>query len=241
MRSSTLPMPDAAAREHSERVVAAVCAAIAQAGGFIPFDEYMRTVLYAPALGYYVAGAWKLGRGGDFVTAAEMTPLFATALAAQVDAILAATRAREIVELGAGSGRLAAGLLNALASRGAPPRSYAILDVSPDLRERQRATIERDAGAHAHRVTWIDALPHTIDGAVVANEALDAIPVHVVVRRDGEWYERGAGCADGAGLAWSERPLADERWRRSASRRMSTTRASSTPRPKRWWRPSDGG
>ena len=101
----------------------------------------MQLVLYAPGLGYYVAGARKLGGEGDFVTAPETTPLFAQALAAQVAPILAATTAREIVEFGAGSGALAADLMNALARLGALPSRYAILDVSPDLRERQRAEI----------------------------------------------------------------------------------------------------
>ena len=108
----------------------------------------MQLVLYAPGLGYYVAGARKFGAAGDFVTAPEMTPLFARALAAQVAAILAATTAREIVELGAGSGALAADLLNALAGRDALPSRYAILEVSPDLRERQRAEIARRAPEH---------------------------------------------------------------------------------------------
>jgi SAM-dependent MidA family methyltransferase len=212
MATSDLPLPDALARQHSDRVVAHVCAAIAAAGGFLPFDRYMHEVLYARGLGYYAAGAAKLGPGGDFTTAPEMTPLFAAAIATQVDAILAATRAREVIELGGGSGRLAAGLLDALASRGALPSRYAILDVSPELRDRQRATIGRDARAHVERVTWIDRLPDSIDGCVIANEVLDAIPVHVVARRGGVWYERGVGCDGASGRpGWSERPLVHER------------------------------
>ena len=186
-----LPVPDADARSHSERVVAAVRAAIARAGGFIPFSRYMELALYAPGLGYYAAGARKLGAGGDFVTAPEMTPLFATALATQVAAILAASGRREIVELGGGSGRLAADLLAALAARDALPARYAILEVSPDLAERQRATLERDAPAQLARVAWISALPETIDGVLIANEVLDAVPCALVARRAGEWRERG--------------------------------------------------
>ncbi len=221
MAISTLPLPDPSAREHSERVVARVCAAIARAGDFLPFDAYMRLVLYEPALGYYVAGATKLGSGGDFTTAPQMTPLFARALAAQVEAILAVTQSRDIVELGGGSGRLAADLLNALAARDALPSRYALLDVSPQLRERQRATIARDAPAYARLVQWIDRLPDAIGGAVLANEVLDAIPVHVVARHDGEWRERGVGCDDASReLRWSERPLADARLRDVAQRRF---------------------
>jgi SAM-dependent MidA family methyltransferase len=99
-------LPDPDARAHSARVVAAVSDAIAAAGGFLTLERYLALVLYAPGLGYYVSGTAKFGREGDFVTAPELTPLFAGALATQVDAILAATTARRIVELGAGSGAL---------------------------------------------------------------------------------------------------------------------------------------
>jgi len=205
--SSALPDPDADARAHSAAVLADVRAAIAAAGGFVPFDQYMQRVLYAPGLGYYVAGARKFGVDGDFVTAPELTPLFGRALATQVAAILAVSQGRQVVELGAGSGALAADLLNALAERDALPAQYLILDVSPELRERQRATIAARAPAHAGHVVWIDAPPATIDGAIVMNEVLDAIPPAIVTRRDGAWFERGVTAP--TGLAWAERPLRD--------------------------------
>jgi SAM-dependent MidA family methyltransferase len=224
-----LPEPDAAAREHSARVVAAVCADIARAGGWISFARYMHEVLYAPGLGYYVAGARKFGAAGDFVTSPELTPLFAQALAVQVAPILAATKAREFVEFGAGSGALAADLLLALDAHGALPSRYAILDVSPDLRERQRATIARRAPDLLARVEWLEALPAAIEGVVLMNEVLDAIPPHVVARSNGEWFERGVSdgpaavdsrSTDGVtsdattnerigALQWVDRPLAD--------------------------------
>lgn len=204
---SELPLPDAAARAHSERVLAHIRGAIDAAGGFLPFDRYMGLALYAPGLGYYSAGATKLGAAGDFVTAPEMTPLFAGALATQLAAILAVTGKREIVELGGGSGRLAADLLEALAARGALPSRYAILEVSPDLRERQRATLARDAASHLSRVAWLDALPESIDNVVLANEVLDALPVQIAVRRGGTWLERGVGWdAAASRFAWAERP-----------------------------------
>jgi SAM-dependent MidA family methyltransferase len=212
------PEPEAAAREHSARVEAAVRADIAAAGGWIPFVRYMQQVLYAPGLGYYVAGARKFGAAGDFVTAPELTPLFAAALAAQVEAILAATRAREIIELGAGSGALAADLLNVLAARDALPGRYAILDLSPDLRERQRATIESRASEHLARVEWLAALPRAIDGVVLMNEVLDAIPPHLVVRQDGRWFERGV--AAGKRLEWADRPLSNPDLRTRAKARF---------------------
>ena len=215
-----LPEPGAAARSHSERVTAHIRAAIAAGAGHIPFARYMELALYAPGLGYYAAGARKLGAAGDFITAPEMTPLFATALATQVASILAATGRRELVELGGGSGRLAADLLGALAARDALPSRYAILEVSPDLAQRQRATLAHEAPAHLDRVEWIAALPDTIDGALIANEVLDAVPVDLVARRGGRWFERGVTW-DGArgGLAWSERP-AGERLAATAAARF---------------------
>ena len=214
-----LPEPDADARAHSIRVVASVRDAIAAADGFLTLERYLALVLYAPGLGYYVAGARKFGRGGDFVTAPELTPLFGGALAMPVEAVLAATRGRRIVELGAGSGALAADILGALAARDALPSRYEIVEVSPELRERQRETIATRAGAHASAVVWHAALPESIEGAVILNEVLDAVPPHVIVRRDGAWLERGV--VDGPhGLALAERPLDDERLRALAQRRF---------------------
>jgi len=214
----SLPEPPAAEREHSARVVAAVHAEIARVGGWIAFARYMQIVLYAPGLGYYVAGARKFGPAGDFVTAPETTKLFAQALAAQVAPILAATAAREIVEFGAGSGALAADILNALAKLDALPSRYAILEVSPDLRERQRAHVASVAPDHAARIEWLDALPAAIDGAVLMNEVLDAIPPHLIVRRNGQWLERGVTC--GATLEWTDRPLDDASLRALAAERF---------------------
>jgi SAM-dependent MidA family methyltransferase len=223
-----LPEPDTAARAHSERVTAHIRSVIASSGHRIPFSRYMDLALYAPGLGYYAAGATKLGAAGDFVTAPEMTPLFATALASQVAAILDATERREIVELGGGSGRLAADLLLALAARDALPSRYAILEVSPDLASRQRETLERLAPAQRGRVTWIDALPGSIDGALIANEVLDAVPCALIARREGRWHERGVGWtaapsaagddARGA-FAWIDAP-ADDRFAALATTRF---------------------
>ncbi len=205
---SALPAPNADARAHSAQVAAHIRAEIAAAGGWITFAHYMQLALYAPGLGYYAAGAAKFGAAGDFVTAPEMTPFFARALAVQVAAILDATAQREILELGAGSGRLAADLLVALAARDALPSRYLILEPSPDLRERQRSTIARDAAAHAHRVAWLDALPESVAGAVLANEVLDAVPVHLVARRGTAICERGVVVSGdpSAAFAWEERP-----------------------------------
>ena len=203
-----VPVPDDEARAHSARVAARVRDEIGRAGGFITFARYMDLVLYAPGLGYYVAGARKFGDAGDFVTAPELTPLFGAALARQIEVVLATTSAREIVELGAGSGALAASMLNALAEAKALPSRYAILEPSPELRARQQATLEALSARSGARIEWIERLPDTIGGIVVMNEVLDAIAPNMVARRDGQWYERGVALAD-ATFAWAERPLDD--------------------------------
>jgi SAM-dependent MidA family methyltransferase len=199
-------------------VASAVREAIAAEGGFLPLERYIALVLYAPGLGYYAAGARKFGEGGDFTTAPEMTPLFAQALAGPVATLLAASGAREIVELGAGTGALAADLLRTLAADDAAPACYRILEVSADLRERQRATLAARAPGALGRVEWIETLPARIDGAVIMNEVLDAVPPHVVARRAGEWRERGV-VFDG-GLRIVERPLANARLRALAEDRF---------------------
>ncbi|HEX6793128.1 MAG TPA: SAM-dependent methyltransferase, partial [Casimicrobiaceae bacterium] len=148
MSETRLPLPDADGRSHSARVVACVRDEIERAGGFISFARYMEIVLYAPSLGYYVAGARKFGAAGDFVTGPELSPLYGAAIARQIAAIFALSAAREIVELGAGSGALAASLLHAL---DAPPSRYRILEVSPQLCDMQRATIAARAPAMLER------------------------------------------------------------------------------------------
>jgi SAM-dependent MidA family methyltransferase len=214
----TLPVPDSDAQRHSARVVAHVRDEIARAGGFITFERYMDLVLYAPGLGYYVAGARRFGAAGDFVTGPETTPLYGAAIAHQLQPLLAATREREIVELGAGSGALAAAVL---AELGASAKRYRILEVSPDLRARQQAAVVAAVPEHARRVEWLDRLPESIDGVVVMNEVLDAVAPRVVARRSGAWLELGVTWREGA-LAFDERPLDDARVRAMAEERFPT-------------------
>jgi SAM-dependent MidA family methyltransferase len=218
--TSTLPEPDAGAREHAARVREAVVTAIDARGGFLPMRDYMALVLHAPGLGYYAAGAAKLGAGGDFTTAPELTPLFARVLARPVAAILAATRTREVLELGAGSGRLAIDLLRALDAAGAAPTRYAILETSPDLRARQRDAIARELPSWGDRVDWLETLPARVDGAIVMNEVLDAIPPHVVARVAGVWHERGVTIASDGALTLADRALDDRVVPRAARERF---------------------
>ena len=211
--TNDLPLPDPTARAHSERVLARVREEIEEGDGYLGFDRYMQTVLYAPGLGYYVAGTAKLGADGDFVTAPELTPLYGAALARQIGAILDATATRDVIELGAGSGALADSILGALRSDGAarrPPVRYSILEVSPELRARQQAALARDAVGQPNEVRWFESLPREIDGVVLLNEVLDAVPPRIVARRGDEWFERGVTW-NGRALAWAERPLGDAR------------------------------
>ncbi|MBT9466869.1 SAM-dependent methyltransferase [Hydrogenophaga sp.] len=182
-----------------------VVGAIVQAGGWLPFDRFMAMALYESGLGYYANTAPKFGHtpagGSDFVTAPELTPLFGHTLARQVAQALDATATDEVWEFGAGTGALALQVIEALADQGRPLRRYTIVDLSGSLRERQRATL----AAHAGVVRWVDALPERMEGVVLGNEVLDAMPVQLLARVGGVWFERGVAWNEGQ-LAWADRP-----------------------------------
>lgn len=209
-QSDSLPAPGADALAQSEALTGLIRERIAAAGGWLPFDRYMDLVLYAPGLGYYSGGAMKFGRrgedGSDFVTAPELSPLFATTLARPVAQALQQSGTRQLMEFGAGTGKLAAGLMSALAQLDVPFDSYAIVDLSGELRARQRETIERDAPALAAKVQWLDSLPDSFEGVVIGNEVLDAMPVRLVARKLGAWHERGVVLLDDR-LAFDDRPI----------------------------------
>jgi len=201
----SLPAPSPEASAHSLTLVAAIAREIGASGGWISFARFMEMALYQPGFGYYSAGARKFGAAGDFVTAPEMTAYFGRALARQVAQVMAAS-APHVLEVGAGSGRLAADLLLELERLDALPESYDILDLSADLRERQQATLAAAAPHLLARVRWLDRLPELYAGVVVANELLDAMPAHVVAWREDGIFERGVGLDDGGGFTWNERP-----------------------------------
>ena len=177
------------------------------AAGWLSFERFMDIALYAPGLGYYSAGAHKLGAGGDFTTAPEVSRLFGACVARQCAEVLSALGTGDILEIGAGSGRLAADILLRLDSLGALPDHYWILDLSADLRERQRRHIARYLPAHLQvRVRWLDQPPEeSFDGLILANEVLDALPVARF-----RWYadhvEELGVVIDGGRLAWAARP-----------------------------------
>lgn len=176
---------------------------IGRAGGWISFARYMELALYAPGLGYYMAGARKLGRDGDFVTAPEISRLFGRTVARQMKQ-LAALGLREILEIGAGSGALAADLLLELERQGCVPERYLILELSPDLRDRSRDTLAARAPHLVERVAWLNRLPPSFTGTVIGNEVLDAMPVHVFERGDAAIAEMGVALKGGK-LEWEAR------------------------------------
>jgi SAM-dependent MidA family methyltransferase len=186
-----LPALTSEEARHSESLTGVIRAALAAAGGWLSFERFMELALYAPGLGYYSAGSWKLGAGGDFVTAPESSALFGRCLAHECAAVLAATGGG-ILELGAGSGALAATLLGALEAQGSLPERYAILEVSADLAARQRARLEA-LGPHLRaRVVWLERLPDApFTGVILANEVADALPVRRFRLRGGALRELG--------------------------------------------------
>jgi len=206
-----LPPLTAPEQAHSERLVERVREEIEQCQNWISFERFMEMALYEPGLGYYSAGAIKLGAQGDFVTAPEMSPLFSRCLANQCVQILAqlddAGRAGEagILELGAGSGVMAADILGEMSLQGRLPAHYDILEVSADLRERQRTILAARVPELMARVRWLDALPQGFRGAVLANEVLDALPVQRFRIRGGQVYAQGVTWQLGR-LEWSEVP-----------------------------------
>jgi SAM-dependent MidA family methyltransferase len=201
-------LPDLTADQarHSAAVARAVSAAIEAQAGWLAFDDYLRIVLYAPGLGYYSAGSVKFGPGGDFVTAPELSGLYARCLASQCAPVLRAVGG-DVLELGAGTGRLAAGVLTRLAELEQLPHHYYILEVSADLRVRQNETLAGLPAALRSRIAWLDALPATpITGVVLANEVADALPFQRFVIDAEALYQRGVGLSDDAALVDADRP-----------------------------------
>lgn len=205
LHAMNLPQPTPEALAHSQQLQGEIARQIAAAGGWLSFADFMAAALYAPGLGYYAAWLQKFGANGDFVTAPEITPLFAQSLARQAAQAMSAS-APHILEAGAGSGRLAADLLLALETQNALPKTYRILEISTDLRQRQRELLARQAPHLLNRVVWLDDLPARFSGLVLGNEILDAMPVHCVSWQGGEILERGITLDDETQFQWQTRP-----------------------------------
>jgi SAM-dependent MidA family methyltransferase len=199
-------MPDENFTEHAARVRNHVMQQIHAAGGWISFEKYMDLVLYSPGLGYYSGGAQKLGAHGDFTTAPEVSSLFGACVAVQCAEILDETCGGDILEIGAGGGRLAVDILSRLESLQKLPGRYLILDISADLRQRQRQYIKQHLPHLLGRVSWLDQpLSAAFEGVILANEVLDALPVVRFRQHDGGIQELGVIVADGR-FIWAARP-----------------------------------
>jgi SAM-dependent MidA family methyltransferase len=199
---SGLPEPHPEARARSDALAERIRGRVRAAGGWIGFDEYMQMALYEPGLGYYDAAGRKFGAQGDYITAPMISPLFARALAAQVEQAFCGLPPR-VLEFGAGTGALAQGLLAELEARGHRGVEYSILEVSADLRARQRELLP------GSNVRWLDSLPEGFEGVVIANEVLDVMPVRMVAYGGGQapgWVERGVGLGEGGTLLLRDGP-----------------------------------
>lgn len=194
-----LPQPSSDALAASQALQHLISEEIRRQSGWISFARFMELVLYAPGLGYYSGGAAKLGKEGDFTTAPEMTPLFGKTLARILAEMLAQSEP-QIMEFGAGTGKLARDILTELAAMGVPVKRYAIVDLSGELRSRQQELLKEYA-----QVEWLDKLPEAFCGVVLGNEVLDAMPVNLVVKTEEGWKERGVGLSD-QGFIYEDRP-----------------------------------
>lgn len=206
-RPTELPAPGSEANAHSLRLLQKLQIQIAAQGGAITFEQYMQAALYQPELGYYRCGTQKFGANGDFITAPEVSPLFAHCLAAFVSQL---GPGGVVLEVGAGSGRLAANLLQALARLDAAPARYWILELSGELRQRQRETIQESCPELLERVVWLDDIPDNFTGVVIANELLDAMPVRRFRIRGQKLSEQYVAWCDGV-LCYRDEPLRDVR------------------------------
>lgn len=203
-----LPTPDSVAQLRSQQLAQIIQQAIQKSNGWITFATFMHMALYTPSLGYYSGGTKKFGdslQGGDFVTAPEISPLFAKTLARQAAQVLLETQGG-ILELGAGTGKLASDLLLELQALKRLPRQYFIMEVSDYLRQIQRENLQKQLSTELFQLlVWLDTLPASFSGLVLANEVLDAIPVHLVVNKEQGFYERGV--AFDGDFSWQDNPL----------------------------------
>ena len=202
MQKLNLPQPGAEAQAASAALLKLIAQEISARSGWISFARYMELALYARHFGYYTGGAAKLGSAGDFTTAPEISALFGAAIATFAADVLPQT-ANQIMEFGAGTGKLAADLLAELHRRGCPPERYYIVELSGELRSRQELRLK-----DFPEVVWLDQMPTSFSGLVLGNEVLDAMPVQLIKKTASGWNEVGVSWHNDA-LAWDERALAD--------------------------------
>jgi len=223
--SEALPVPDADAQAASQALAARIGLEIDRNGGWISFTRYMELSLYEPGLGYYAGGATRFGAMGDFVTAPALGPLFAQTLSRSLTGILREC-APNVLEFGAGTGALAGDLLAELSRLGVNVERYAILEPSAALAAQQRDEIARRVPSMLGRVEWLERLPDAFRGAMIANEVLDAMPVHVLGWTGAGIVECGV-TREGAGFAWAERSASGDTL--AAARALQQTHAIAAP------------
>lgn len=214
---------------HSERVRTHLRDAIETAGGWLSFADYMAFALYAPGLGYYAAGTTKFGEAGDFVTAPELSPVFARAVAGEIDRLLSAQGGGAVLELGPGTGRFALDALREWALRGSPLSEYQLLEPSADLRQRQRLRLEAQT-PDRHPIRWLDRLPTDFDGVIFANEVIDALPCERFVLRAGRLLRLGV-TIEAHQFVWRAREprgeiVGDDRFREHGERLLAQVHAA---------------
>jgi len=201
-------------KAHSARLSAEIALEVALHGGYLPFSRYMEMALYQAGSGYYSAGAHKLGSGGDFTTAPEISPFFGMALTNAILPVLETYRSQgkptRILEFGAGTGKLAASILGHLRELDFPLDHYGILEIAPDLAQRQRTLLEETKNElqYSTAIEWLSALPSEFEGVIIANEVLDAMPCERIVYHNGEWHQQGVVIKNGA-LALEIGPVVD--------------------------------
>jgi SAM-dependent MidA family methyltransferase len=206
-RANELPIPSDDEQAHSERLQALIRDEIAAANGLITFARFMELALYAPGLGYYAAGARKFGEAGDFVTAPELSPLFSQCLAQQCQQLLRHLGGGAILEFGAGTGTMASDILLELERLGTLPDHYLILELSADLQQRQQETLRRRVPHLFARIEWLSALPAPgFKGVILANEVVDAMPVHLI-RFEEQGAREGFVSWQEGRFVWCDRPL----------------------------------
>jgi SAM-dependent MidA family methyltransferase len=202
MQKLHLPEPSPEAQAASHQLLSFIKQEITANGGWISFARYMELALYAPRLGYYTGGAAKLGSAGDFITAPEISSLFGGALANFALTVLPQTQ-NQLMEFGAGTGKLAFDLLTELHLQGHAPDRYYIVELSGELRARQEQLLK-----DFPEVVWLQQMPASFSGLVLGNEVLDAMPVQLVKKTESGWMELGVSWQEDA-LQWSEKPLKD--------------------------------
>jgi SAM-dependent MidA family methyltransferase len=205
-RTNALPSPTTDELAHSEQLQTVIRDEIVAANGLITFARFMELALYAPGLGYYAAGARKFGEAGDFVTAPEISPLFSQCLAQQCQQVLQTIGGGDILEFGAGTGAMASDVLLELERLNALPGHYFILELSADLQQRQQETLRRRAPHLFERIEWLSVLPAPgFKGVILANEVVDAMPVHLI-RFEGEEAREGFVSWEDERFVWRDGP-----------------------------------